>query len=161
MVKKILRGDKIEVKLFRRLRWLFFGILFLNLIIWARPFDLAIEDSLRRLPPNLEYYHRQKEEDCKPFVLESLNVRMVGKWGRGPSGKVTGRGNLLFLSLGSEVAILDISNPSGPRVVVFGDIVPTNEVLTKQIYFIQNYRRQTKKLIILYVHFGKSHLPRG
>jgi hypothetical protein len=48
---------------------------------------------------------------------DSLGLTLRGKWGRGPSVEVTGRDSLLFLSLGSEVAIIDFANPDSPRVL--------------------------------------------
>jgi hypothetical protein len=52
-----------------------------------------------------------------PVVAESGGLRMVGKWGRGPSWEVTGRDSLLFLSLGSEVAIINAADPHNPKVL--------------------------------------------
>ncbi|MEO0130251.1 MAG: hypothetical protein ABIK76_00955 [candidate division WOR-3 bacterium] len=92
-------------------------ILFFNSVVLAGDLDLVSEDSLYRLPINMRYCYWQLEKDYQPFMLDSHNVKMVGKWGRGWSRKVTGKDNLVFLSLGSEVAIIDISNPSQPRVV--------------------------------------------
>ncbi|MFO7675565.1 MAG: T9SS type A sorting domain-containing protein [bacterium] len=42
---------------------------------------------------------------------------MVGKWGRGPSVEVTGQDSLVFLSLGSQVAIINFADPDNPQVL--------------------------------------------
>lgn len=89
-------------------------------IIWARGFGSDELDSLDRMPPNLRYYYMQKNslEEFNEFLRpDSQGVRMVGKWGRGSSSRVTGRDSLVFLSLGSEVAIINIANPSNPQIV--------------------------------------------
>jgi hypothetical protein len=94
------------------LRRLILISLFLSSILWARELNSDFLDSLDRLPPNLRYYYLSKDrKDLLDLSLpDSQNVRMVGKWGRGPSSRVTGRDNLVFLSLGSEVAIVDFSD---------------------------------------------------
>jgi hypothetical protein len=48
---------------------------------------------------------------------ESLNVRLVGKWGRGGSLKVTGKDSLVFVSMGSEVAVFNCVNPHNPTII--------------------------------------------
>ena len=53
----------------------------------------------------------------EPSEPDSGSLRLVGKWGRGPSFQVTGVDTLVFLSLGSQVAILSFANPGGPRVI--------------------------------------------
>jgi len=96
------------------------GVLLFSSIIWARGFSPDGLDSLDRLPPNLRYYYKQKNfpDEAKEFLrTDSQGVRMVGKWGHGPSSRVTGRDSIVFLSLGSEVAIINMSNPSNPQVV--------------------------------------------
>jgi hypothetical protein len=112
--------------------------LYLSSILWAKGLDLL--DSLDRLPPNLRYYYQQKNRLDKELNLalpDSQNVRMVGKWGRGPSSRVTGRGNLVFLSLGSEVAIVDFSD-SNPQIVyeVQARGLVANSVLKDSFLFI-------------------------
>jgi hypothetical protein len=52
-----------------------------------------------------------------PREPTSGGTRIVGKWGRGPSVEVTGRDSLVFLSLGSEVAIVNFANPDSPQVL--------------------------------------------
>ena len=102
------------------IKGLILGILFLSSIIWARGFSSDGLDSLDRLPPNLRYYYMQKNSsnEFNEFLrTDSQGVRMVGKWGRGPSSRVTGKDSVVFLSLGSEVAIINMSNPSNPQVV--------------------------------------------
>ena len=53
----------------------------------------------------------------EPSEPDSGSLRLVGKWGRGPSFQVTGVDTLVFLSLGSQVAILSFANPGSPRVI--------------------------------------------
>jgi hypothetical protein len=84
----------------------------------------AVQDSLHRLPMSMQsrwFAERGIElpgwNSPAPAYPDSGGLRMVGKWGRGPAMKVTGRDSLLFLSLGSEVAILSVSDPHNPRVI--------------------------------------------
>jgi hypothetical protein len=86
----------------------------------------AVQESLSRVPPRL----RGEWLDRRGLTLppwnaplpttsrdDSLGLRLVGKWGRGPSWEVTGSGNLVFLSLGSEVAVSDFAQSSSPVVL--------------------------------------------
>jgi len=81
------------------------------------------EEADKGLPPRMQYYNRLKGEPrLGPFDQhlsepESLNVRLVGKWGRGPAASVTGRDTLVFLALGSEVAVFNCVNAHNPRIV--------------------------------------------
>jgi len=52
-----------------------------------------------------------------PKTAVSEGIRMVGKWGRGPSYEVTGHDSLVFLSLGSEVAIVNVADPDNPEIL--------------------------------------------
>ena len=83
-----------------------------------------IQDSLHSMPMRMQSRWLAERDielpewnDAQPAIPESGGLRMVGKWGRGPAVEVTGRDSLLFLSLGSEVAIINIANPDSPRVV--------------------------------------------
>jgi hypothetical protein len=81
----------------------------------------------RDLPPNVKWYLEQREKkdwflQSGPFaertrMPDSQGLRLVGKWGRGPANKVTGRDSLVFMSLGSEVAIFNAADGSNPRVI--------------------------------------------
>jgi hypothetical protein len=53
----------------------------------------------------------------QPFISESTGLRLVGKYGRGPSVEVTGRDSLVFLSLGSEVAIINFADTAHPQIL--------------------------------------------
>jgi hypothetical protein len=88
------------------------------------------DEADRGLPPWIQYYNRLKGEprlgpfDRQPGPFrqnltepESLNCRMVGKWGRGPAARVTGRDTLVYLALGSEVAIFNCVNAHTPTIV--------------------------------------------
>jgi hypothetical protein len=88
------------------------------------------EEADRGLPPRMQYYNRLKGEPmpgpfgqhAQPFRQnlsepESLNVRLVGKWGRGPAASVTGRDTLVYLGLGSEVAVFNCINAHNPIIV--------------------------------------------
>jgi hypothetical protein len=83
-----------------------------------------VMDSLRQVPPRL----RARWLDSRglvvpgtnapaPSVSESTGLRLVGKYGRGPSVEVTGRDSLVFLSLGSEVAIINFADTANPKVL--------------------------------------------
>jgi hypothetical protein len=81
-------------------------------------------DSLRQVPPRLRarWLNARGIEipgmnAPRPFVIESTGLRLVGKYGRGPSVEVTGRDSLVYLSLGSEVAIINFADTANPRVL--------------------------------------------
>ena len=76
-------------------------------------------DSMPRLGTNKLFYLEQKagltpRPSDEP---ESLNVRMVGKWGGGPSWGVTGRDTLVYLSRGSEVVVINFADTADPVVL--------------------------------------------
>jgi hypothetical protein len=81
------------------------------------------EEAGKGLPPRIQYYNRLKGEPKLVSFFpsldepESLNVRLVGKWGRGPAATITGRDSLVYLGLGSEVAIFNVNTPHNPRIV--------------------------------------------
>lgn len=79
----------------------------------------TIQDSLIQVPPRFreDWLRDRGLED--PFVFgtvnpESTGLRLVGKYGRGPSREVTGQDSLLFLSDGSEVAVFSLADPGNP-----------------------------------------------
>ena len=75
-------------------------------------------DTMPRLPTNKLFYLEQKAGLCpKPTDQESLNVRMVGKWGGGPSWGVTGKDTLVFLSRGSEVVVINFADAANPQIL--------------------------------------------
>ncbi|MFO7638825.1 MAG: T9SS type A sorting domain-containing protein [bacterium] len=84
----------------------------------------AVMDSLREIHPR--YHARWLNErglDPADFILrqyqppEGTALRQVGKWGRGRSVEVTGQDSLVFLSLGSEIAIFNFSDPDEPKLL--------------------------------------------
>ncbi|MFO7638199.1 MAG: hypothetical protein R6X14_02690, partial [bacterium] len=81
----------------------------------------AVMDSLREMPPNMRFreMHRLGLINRSPVVPEadSGGLRLVGKWGGGPSVKVTGSDSLVFLSRGSEVVAVNFADPAGPQVL--------------------------------------------
>jgi hypothetical protein len=89
----------------------------------ARDWPQMRDEADKGLPPWIQYYNRLKgEPKLGPFDQhlsepESLNVRLVGKWGRGPAARVTGRDTLVYLALGSEVAIFNCVNAHNPTIV--------------------------------------------
>ena len=90
---------------------------------WARDWRDMREEAGKGLPPRIQYYNRLKGEPKLVSFFptldepESLNVRLVGKWGRGPAASVTGRDSLVYLGLGSEVAIFNVNNAHNPRIL--------------------------------------------
>ena len=90
---------------------------------WAKDWPRMRDEADKGLPPWIQYYNRLKgEPKLGPFDQhlsepESLNVRLVGKWGRGPAARVTGRDTLVYLALGSEVAIFNCVNAHNPIIV--------------------------------------------
>ncbi len=89
----------------------------------AKDWPQMRDEADKGLPPWIQYYDRLKgEPKLGPFDQhlsepESLNVRLVGKWGRGPAARVTGRDTLVYLALGSEVAIFNCVNAHNPIIV--------------------------------------------
>ena len=82
----------------------------------------AERESLARMPARFRGEWLQKRGlDAARYTEyrrpETTGLRLVGKYGRGPSNEVTGRGNLVALTLGSEVALLDFANPDSPVVL--------------------------------------------
>jgi len=86
----------------------------------------AVQQSLSRVHPRL----RNRWLNVRGLGLPGYNaplsvsdldtdsgISLAGKWGRGPSVEVTGRDSLVFLSLGSEVAIISCARPDSPQVV--------------------------------------------
>jgi hypothetical protein len=88
--------------------------------------EMAVMDSLRAVHPRLRNrwlnerglelpgYNAPVPEADRP---DSSGLRLVGKYGRGPSVEVTGKDSLVFLSLGSEVAIINFSDTANPHVL--------------------------------------------
>jgi len=75
-------------------------------------------DTFPRLSTNKLFYLEQKARLCpKATDTESLNVRLVGKWGGGPSWGVTGKDTLVYLSRGSEVVVINFADTANPRVL--------------------------------------------
>jgi len=82
----------------------------------------AVQESLSRMPAKFRAEWLLKRGlDASRYTEyrrpESTGLRLLGKWGRGPSNEVTGRGNLVALTLGSEVALLDFAKPDSPVVL--------------------------------------------
>jgi hypothetical protein len=82
----------------------------------------AVRESLATMPAKLRTEWLLKRGlDASRYTEyhrpETTGLRLVGKWGRGPSNEVTGRGNLVALTLGSEVALLSFANPDSPAVL--------------------------------------------
>jgi hypothetical protein len=104
-------------------------LLFASATAGARPADVSAKpdwyfqhpDSLPRLATNKLFYLEQKYGLCpsqrQRDLPESLNVRMVGKWGGGPSWAVTGRDTLVYLSRGSEVVVINFADTANPRII--------------------------------------------
>ena len=76
-------------------------------------------DSMPRLPTNKLFYLEQKHGrgPIQRDDGDSLNVRLVGKWGGGPSWGVTGKDTLVYLSRGSEVAVINFADTDHPQIL--------------------------------------------
>ncbi|MFO7650909.1 MAG: hypothetical protein R6X13_06170, partial [bacterium] len=93
----------------------------------ARPMDVfdhaAVMESLRYLPPNIRFREMRRLGLCDRTPAapapESTGLRLVGKWGGGPSVKVTGRDSLVFLSRGSEVVAINFADSANPEVLSY------------------------------------------
>jgi hypothetical protein len=86
------------------------------------PEHAAVQESLARMPAKFQAEWLQRRGmDASRYTEyrqpESAGLKLVGKWGRGPSNEVTGRGDLVALTLGSEVALLNFANPDSPVVL--------------------------------------------
>ncbi len=84
----------------------------------------AVQESLSGVHPRFrEYWLKSRGCDVNEFMPAprpdsgNVGLRLVGKYGRGPSVDVTGRDTLVALSLGSEVALVDFANPATPTVL--------------------------------------------
>ena len=82
----------------------------------------AVQESLSHMPAKFHAEWLQKHGlDASRYTEfhrpESSGLELKGKWGRGVSNEVTGRGNLVALTLGSEVALLNVANPDSPVVL--------------------------------------------
>jgi len=82
----------------------------------------AVQESLGRMPAKFHAGWLQRHGlDASRYTQyrrpETTGLKLVGKWGRGVSNEVTGRGDLVALTLGSEVALLDFAEPDSPVVL--------------------------------------------
>jgi hypothetical protein len=86
----------------------------------------AVMDSLSEVHPRLRGRWLNERGLEMPGINAPLSLtpdsdsgglRLVGKFGRGPSVEVTGRDSLVFLSLGSQVAIINFADPGNPEVL--------------------------------------------
>jgi hypothetical protein len=86
----------------------------------------AMQESLRYLPPNMRFYELDRlgltPRSPAPELAESTGLRLAGKWGAGPSVKVTGRDSLLFLSRGSQVAVINYADTADPQVLSYIEV---------------------------------------
>jgi hypothetical protein len=98
----------------------------------------AVRESLSCVHPRFRQYwlksHGYDVADFTPshdLSSDSLGLRLVGKYGRGPSVDVTGRDTLVALSLGSEVALINFAQPDMPQVLaeIQLDFMPAKSVL--------------------------------
>ena len=86
--------------------------------------ESAARDSFRHLPPNMRFYAMRKAGLLPPparttDVDTGSGIRLVGKWGGGPSVKVTGRDSLVFLSRGSEVVAINFADTANPHILSY------------------------------------------
>jgi len=83
----------------------------------------AMQESLRYLPPNIRSYYLEKAGfDMWPAARpqsESLGLSLVGKWGGGPSVRVTGRDTIVYLARGSEVAVVNFADTTNLWVLSY------------------------------------------
>ena len=82
----------------------------------------AVQESLEHVPRKQRAWWLERHGfDASRYTTyqrpETTGLRLVGKWGRGPSGEVTGQDSLMALTLGSECALLSIANPDRPQVL--------------------------------------------
>ena len=86
--------------------------------------ESAARDSFRHLPPNMRFYALRKA-GLLPAPSRTTDadtgsgLRLIGKWGAGPSVKVTGRDSLVFLSRGSEVVAINFADTANPHIISY------------------------------------------
>ena len=102
----------------------------------------SIRDSLRHVPRKLwGQWLEDHGYDATRYTTyrkpDSNGLRMVGKYGRGPSVEVTGQDTLVALTLGSEVALLSFADPGHPRVLseIQLDYVPSQSALQDSLLY--------------------------
>ncbi|MBM3315310.1 hypothetical protein FJY71_05655, partial [candidate division WOR-3 bacterium] len=87
----------------------------------------AVQESLLHLPPNMRFYELERRgfgsRQAEVLPSDSVGLRLVGKWGGGPSWKVTGRDSLVFLSRGSEVVAIDYSDTANPSILSYMQVM--------------------------------------
>ena len=96
--------------------------------VWAVPSwqeEIAVRDSLRYLPPNMRFREMHRlglcERSAVPPAADS-GLQLLGKWGGGPSEKVTGRDSIVFLSRGSEVVAISFADTANPEVLSYTQV---------------------------------------
>jgi hypothetical protein len=113
-----------------------------------RRFDYypTIQESLRSLPPNIGSYRLEKAGyDLWPAAhasAESSGLSLVGKWGGGPSYRVTGRDSIVYLSRGSQVAIINHADTANPRVLSYIEapgLVAKSVLVGNRLYVSSGY----------------------
>ncbi|MFO7675609.1 MAG: hypothetical protein R6X12_04785 [bacterium] len=82
----------------------------------------AVRESLLVVPPKMHSQWLKERGFELPGLTEyrkpeTTGLRLVGKWGRGRAWDVTGQDSLVFLSLGSQVAILNFADPASPELI--------------------------------------------
>lgn len=86
----------------------------------------ALQESLRYLPPNIRFYELDRPGliPRTPVLMqaESSGLHLVGKWGAGPSVKVTGRDSILFLSRGSQVVVINHADAANPKILSYMEV---------------------------------------
>jgi len=128
-----------------RLAVVFLGLLTVSAAL-ARMSDFreswAVMESLQHLPPKFRAeWLRKRGYDNSYYTTyrkpESTGLRLVGKWGRGPSVEVTGQDSLVVLTLGSEVAIINFADPDSPEVLteIQLDYIPRQSLIQGSLLF--------------------------
>jgi hypothetical protein len=106
----------------------------------------AVRESLRYLPPNIRSYclekagyHLWPEPQARPG---SGGLSFVGKWGAGPSYRVAGRDSIIYLSRGSQVAIINFADTANPRVLSYIEapgLVARSVLVGSRLYVSSGY----------------------
>lgn len=110
----------------RRLAAALLGWTLLGAAAEARQMDVfehaAVMESLRGIPPKQQAQWLRQRGITIPGITEyrqqeSTGLRLVGQYGRGRSWDVAGQDSLLFIALGSEIAVLSITDPAQPAII--------------------------------------------
>lgn len=108
------------------IRRLILIILFFSSIVWASNLDYLEKSNINQSETTYQFIERAKAEKREArssfYMPESSNVRCAGRWPFGEADNIRpsdhfASDSIVFLSSGSGIRILKISNPALPRMI--------------------------------------------